>query len=75
MKSRTFLKGAGVVTVLVVGGGVWRGYDQGVFSTGTGSAYEPRKNWRSDKSEGPVGWSEQLFLPLVRTTHSRGFSE
>jgi hypothetical protein len=27
--------------VLVVGGGVWRAADQGVFSTGEGPAYEP----------------------------------
>jgi hypothetical protein len=32
MQRRSFLKGAGVVTVAVVGGGVWRAYDQGVFS-------------------------------------------
>jgi hypothetical protein len=38
---RSFLKGAGVVTVVVVGGGVWRAYDQGVFSVGEGPAYEP----------------------------------
>ena len=62
MKRRTFLKGAGVVTVLAVGGGVWRGYDQGVFSTGRGSAYEPWKNWRSDKSEGPVGLVRAAIL-------------
>jgi hypothetical protein len=52
MKRRSFLKGAGVVTV-VVGGGVWRAYDQGVFSVGEGPAYEPWKNWR-DTSDGPL---------------------
>ena len=47
MRRRSFLKGAGVVTVAVVGGGVWRAYDQGVFSIGEGPAYEPWKDWRN----------------------------
>ena len=34
MRRRSFLKGVGVVTVVAVGGGVWRAYDQGVFSVG-----------------------------------------
>jgi nitroreductase len=46
VKRRSFLEGAGVVTV-VVAGGVWRAYDQGVFSIGEGPAYEPWKNWRN----------------------------
>ncbi len=50
MQRRAFLKGAGrtagVVTVAVAAGGVWRAYDQGVFSIGQGPAYEPWKNWR-----------------------------
>jgi hypothetical protein len=55
MKRRTFLKSAGVVTVLVVGTHVfWRICDRGVFSTGQGAAYEPWKNWRSGKSEGSL---------------------
>jgi len=51
MQRRSFLKGAGVVTVAVVGGGVWRAYDQGVFRVGEGPAYEPWKDWRNDSSE------------------------
>jgi hypothetical protein len=47
MQRRSFLKGAGAVTVVVVGGGVWRAYDQGVFSVGEGPAYEPWKDWRN----------------------------
>ncbi len=55
MKRRTFLKSAGVVTVLVVGTDVfWHIFDRGVFSTGQGAAYEPWKNWRSGKSEGSL---------------------
>jgi len=46
VKRRAFLKGAGVLTIAVVGGGVWRAYDQGVFSIGRGPAYQPWKNWR-----------------------------
>jgi nitroreductase len=45
VQRRAFLKGAGVVTVAVVGGGVWRAWDQGVFSVGEGPAYEPWKDW------------------------------
>lgn len=52
MKRKSFLKGAGIVTIVVAGGGIWRAYDQGVFSIGEGPAYETWKNWRSAK-EGP----------------------
>ena len=54
MRRRLFLKGAGVVTVVAVGGGVWRAYDQGVFSVGTGPAYEPWKDWRNTADDGPL---------------------
>lgn len=54
MRRRAFLKGAGVVTVAVLGGGVWRAYDEGVFSVGEGPAYEPWKNWRNTANEGPL---------------------
>jgi len=54
MKRRTFLKGIGGITILVIGGGVWRAYDQGVFNVGQGPAYEPWKNWRTDANEGPL---------------------
>ena len=47
MKRRAFLKGAGVATIAVVGGGVWRACDQGVFSIGQGPAYQPWKDWRN----------------------------
>jgi len=54
VRRRAFLKGAGVVTVAVLGGGVWRAYDEGVFSVGEGPAYEPWKNWRNTANEGPL---------------------
>jgi hypothetical protein len=44
VQRRSFLKGAGVVSVIAMSGGVWRAYDQGVFSVGKGPAYEPWKD-------------------------------
>ena len=54
MQRRSFLKGAGTLTVLVAGGGVWRAYDQGVFSVGEGAAYEPWQDWRGKLDDGPL---------------------
>src|SRR5437660_6598735 len=54
LRRRDFLNGAGVVTVLVVGGGVWRAYAQGVLRVGEGLAYEPWKDWRSEAKDGPL---------------------
>ena len=62
MRRRSFLKGAGVFTVAVVGGGVWRAWDQGVFSTGEGPAYEPWKDWRSDAQHGPLALVRAAIL-------------
>jgi nitroreductase len=61
MERRAFLRGAGIVTVLVAGGGVWRAWDQGVFSVGQGPAYEPWKNWRSANDE-PLGLVRAAIL-------------
>jgi hypothetical protein len=61
MKRRSFLKGAGIVTVVVVGGGVWRAVDQGVFSTGDGPAYQPWKNWR-DAKDSPLALVSAAIL-------------
>ena len=62
MRRRVFLKSAGVVTIAVVGGGVWRACDQGVFSTGQGPAYEPWKNWRDEANEGPLALIRAAIL-------------
>ena len=62
MRRRDFLNGAGVVTVLVVGGGVWRAYDQGVFSVGEGLAYEPWKDWRNTANDGPLSLVRAAIL-------------
>jgi len=58
---RSFLKGAGALTVMVAGGGVWRAWDQGVFSIGQGPAYEPWKNWR-DATDGPLALVRAAIL-------------
>ena len=62
VRRRSFLKGAGVVTVAVVGGSVWRAYDQGVFSVGEGPAYEPWKDWRNHANEGPLALVRAAIL-------------
>jgi nitroreductase len=62
MQRRSFLKGAGVVTVVVVGGGVWRACDQGVFSVGEGPAYQPWKDWRKDANDGVLGLVRSAIL-------------
>ena len=62
MNRRLFLKGAGVVTVAVVGGVVFRAYDQGVFSVGEGPAYEPWKDWRKDSPRGPLALVRAAIL-------------
>ena len=62
MQRRPFLKGVGVVTVVVVGGGVWRAYDQGVFSSGQGPAYEPWKDWRNNSDEGALALVRAAIL-------------
>lgn len=51
-----------MLTVAVVGGGVWRAADQGVFSTGEGPAYEPWKDWRSDAKAGPLALVHAAIL-------------
>jgi nitroreductase len=62
MKRRLFLKSAGAVTVLAVGGGVWRACDQGVFSVGKGPAYEPWKDWRTQPGNGPLALVRAAIL-------------
>jgi nitroreductase len=62
MNRRSFLKGAGVVTVAVVGGVVWRAYDQGAFSVGEGPAYQPWKDWRTDSQSGPLALVRAAIL-------------
>ncbi|HXP23966.1 MAG TPA: hypothetical protein VN807_07480, partial [Candidatus Sulfotelmatobacter sp.] len=62
LQRRYFLKGAGIVTVVVVGAGVWRAYDQGVFSVGEGPAYAPWKDWRAATGGGPLSLVRAAIL-------------
>lgn len=62
MKRRTFLKGGGGLIIFVLGGGVWRANDQGVFSVGEGPAYEPWETWRTDADEGPLALVRAAIL-------------
>jgi nitroreductase len=62
MERRSFLKGTGAFTVLVAGGGVWRAYDQGVFSVGDGPAYEPWQDWRGNSNDGPLALVRAAIL-------------
>lgn len=59
---RGFLGWAGGITVAVIGGGVWRAWDQGVFSVGQGPAYEPWRNWRSEATDGFLGMVKAAIL-------------
>jgi hypothetical protein len=54
------LAGTGTL-VLVVGGGVWRAADQGVFSTGQGPAYQPWDDWRLP-TRGPLNLVRAAIL-------------
>ena len=54
MKRRALLRGAVAVAIVAVGGLAWRAHDQGVFSGGTGPAYEPWTTWQSDAAEGAL---------------------
>ena len=62
MDRRRFLREAGVVTVLVAGGGVWRAWDRGVFSGRSGPAFEAWRTWRSDVAEGPLALVRAAIL-------------
>jgi nitroreductase len=62
VRRRSFIKGAGIVTVSVVGGGVWRAWDQGFFSVGEGPAYEPWKDWRNTGNNTPLALVRAAIL-------------
>lgn len=63
MKKREFLTLAGASTLTVlVSGGVWRADSQGIWSTGTGPAYEPWQTWRTDKLKGPLALVQSAIL-------------
>src|SRR5260370_34102702 len=68
VQRRSFLKGAGIVTVAVGGGGAWRAWDQGVFSVGEGPAYEPWKDWRTTGNEAPLALVRAALLAATAHT-------
>jgi hypothetical protein len=49
LQRRFFLKGAGAISVIAVGGGIWRACDAGALSVGKGPAFEPWKDWQESK--------------------------
>ena len=59
---RKILKVAGAATVIVASGTVWRAFDQGVFSTGQGPAYEPWETWRTDTTDGTLSLVRAAIL-------------
>ncbi|OLC58444.1 MAG: hypothetical protein AUH77_03275 [Candidatus Rokubacteria bacterium 13_1_40CM_4_69_39] len=59
---RAALKVGGTGAVLAAAGGVWRAWEQGVWSAGEGPAYEPWRRWRSDPSEGPLALVRAAIL-------------
>lgn len=59
---RNFMGWVGGITALVLGSGVWRAWDQGVFSVGQGPAYQPWKSWRSEAADGPHGLVKAAIL-------------
>jgi len=61
MNRRAFLRNTGIATVLVVGGGVFVAYHDGVFSIGQGPAYQPWKDWR-DAKDGPLSLVRAAML-------------
>lgn len=50
---RRFLKIAAAATAVLGGAAAWRAWDQRVFSTGEGPAYEPWKTWRAGDARSP----------------------
>lgn len=62
MNRRRFLQGMGAVTVLVLGGGVYRAVDQGVFAAGSGPAYAAWTDWQTAAEEGPLRLVQSAIL-------------
>lgn len=54
MNRRRILKIAGATVVVAGSALAWRAFDQGVFSAGSGAAYEPWRNWQADDSLRPL---------------------
>jgi hypothetical protein len=57
---RLLLQTAGVLGASLVGGAAWWAHSEGVFSIGDGPAYEPWRNWQSDR--GPLALVRAAIL-------------
>jgi nitroreductase len=55
-------RGLAGITVLAAGGLAWRAWSGGVFHTGEGPAYEPWRDWRNDRSSGPLAFVKAGIL-------------
>ena len=62
MERRKFIQGAGVLSLLIGGGTVWRALDQGVFSAGVGPAYEEWHNWGTQQNTGLLALVQSAIL-------------
>lgn len=62
MKRRSFIKGAGAVSVMVAGGTVWRAWDQGVIGGPPDAAYTPWHSWRTATDGGPLALVRAAIL-------------
>jgi hypothetical protein len=51
---RRLLQAVGGACVVVVGGTLYRAYDQGVFNTGQGPAYDAWREWDTEAGAGPL---------------------
>lgn len=59
---RQFLRGLGAVGVLVIGGTVYRGVDQGVFAAGRGPAYAEWADWHAEPAAGALRLVQSAIL-------------
>ena len=61
MDRRFFLKSAGVVTIMVAGGQVWRAFAQDA-EIGDGPEFEPWRTWNEDAQVGPLALVRAAIL-------------
>ncbi len=55
MNRRSFIRGAGALSILFAGGTAWRAWDQGVIGGPPAAAYVPWDTWRTGPDDGPFG--------------------
>src|SRR5579864_9440778 len=62
MLRRSFLKDAGILTILVAGGEVWRAFGQQAPEFPNGAAFEPWQTWSQETKEGLPGLVHAAIL-------------